>query len=75
MRFDVGSFWTALDSRRQRHGLTWKEVAAETGVAASTLTRIGQGKRPDIDNAVALATWLDLGLECWTVQRALGETP
>ena len=32
-------------------------------MAASTLTRIGQGRRPDIDGLAALATWsgLDVG--------------
>jgi len=64
--FDIFAFWKALDSRRQRLGMNWWNVAEETGVAPSTLTRIGQGRSPNLDNAVRLASWLDLGLECWT---------
>ena len=42
--FDVRKFWEALDATRQSRNMTWKLVANKTGVAASTLTRIGQGK-------------------------------
>jgi len=37
--------------------LQWKQVAEQAGVSASTLTRIAQGKRPDIDGFFALAAW------------------
>ncbi|MEM1377920.1 MAG: helix-turn-helix domain-containing protein [Pseudomonadota bacterium] len=58
--FDVAGFYAALDGVRQSRGITWKKVASETGVAASTLTRIGQGKRPDVDGLAALASWSNL---------------
>lgn len=62
-RFDAESFYAALDGTRQARKLSWKIVAAEAGVAASTLTRMGQGKRPDVDGLAALASWsgLDVG--------------
>jgi transcriptional regulator with XRE-family HTH domain len=44
--FDVEAFFAALDAHRQAKKLTWKQVAPETGVSASTLTRIAQGKKP-----------------------------
>ena len=69
VRFDIIAFFRVLDSSRRRQGLSWKQVAEQTGVAASTLTRIGQGHHPDLDNALALAEWLGLGLDCWVVQR------
>lgn len=59
-RFDTESFYAALDSTRRARNLTWKSVAAQAGVAASTLTRMGQGKRPDIDGLAALAIWSGL---------------
>lgn len=59
-RFDVEGFFAALDNVRQSRRRTWKKVAEEAGVAASTLTRIGQGRRPDIDGLAALATWSGL---------------
>lgn len=57
LRFDAEGFFAALDSERQARRLTWKQVATEAKVAASTLTRMGQGKRPDIDGLAALASW------------------
>lgn len=56
-KFDAEAFYAALDSVRQAKDLTWKQVAAKAGVAASTLTRMGQGKRPDVDGLAALASW------------------
>lgn len=61
--FDAGTFYEALDSVRQARRLNWKQVAAESGVSASTLTRMAQGKRPDVDGLAALVAWsgLDAG--------------
>jgi transcriptional regulator with XRE-family HTH domain len=56
-RFDAEAFFQALDAQRQSRRLTWKQVAAESGVSASTLTRMAQGKRPDVDSLAALVTW------------------
>ena len=56
-RFDSGAFYEALDATRQARNLRWKQVAAATGVSASTLTRMAQGRRPDIDGLAALASW------------------
>lgn len=59
-RFDSGAFYGALDGTRQARGLNWKQVAAATGVSASTLTRMAQGRRPDVDGLAALASWSGL---------------
>jgi transcriptional regulator with XRE-family HTH domain len=56
--FDPSSLFEALDTARSARGLQWKQVAEQTGVSASTLTRIAQGKRPDVDGFAALAAWL-----------------
>jgi transcriptional regulator with XRE-family HTH domain len=58
--FDTESFHAALDSQRMAMNLTWKDVAAESGVSASTLTRMSQGKRPDVDGLAALLKWSGL---------------
>ncbi|HEY8722249.1 MAG TPA: helix-turn-helix transcriptional regulator [Gaiellaceae bacterium] len=58
--FDGGAFYSALDATRDSRRLNWKQVAEETGVNASTLTRMGQGKRPDLDSLAALYTWAGL---------------
>jgi transcriptional regulator with XRE-family HTH domain len=61
--FDTGAFHAALDSQRLAMAMTWKEVAAEAGVSASTLTRMSQGKRPDVDGLAALLRWSGLKAE------------
>lgn len=65
--FDAGAFYEALDGVRQGKGrgkgLTWKQVAEESGVSASTLTRMAQGKRPDVDGLAALLAWSGLDAE------------
>lgn len=58
--FDSGKFYAALDSERASRGLTWKQVAEESGVSASTLTRMAQGKRPDVDGLADLLAWSGL---------------
>src|SRR3989475_13187214 len=55
--FDSEAFFGALDAVRVSRKLNWKEVAKGTGVSASTLTRMAQGKRPDVDGLAALCTW------------------
>ena len=59
-RFDSGGFYEALDATRRARNLNWKQVAAQSGVSASTLTRMAQGKRPDVDGLAALTSWSGL---------------
>lgn len=58
--FDLGRFHAALDAQRAVKGLTWKDVAEQSGVSASTLTRMSQGKRPDVDGLALLLAWSGL---------------
>jgi len=58
--FDNEAFFAALDAERISRKMHWKAVAAEAGVSASTLTRIGQGRRPDVDSFAALSAWAGL---------------
>lgn len=58
--FDITGFHAALDAQRVAKGLNWKEVSEESGVSASTLTRMSQGRRPDIDGLALLLAWSGL---------------
>ena len=58
--FDAEAFYSALDSVRDAREKNWKQVAGESGVSASTLTRMAQGKRPDVDGLAALCAWSGL---------------
>ncbi len=62
-RFHNEAFYAALNATRLGRQLTWKDVAKEADVSASTLTRIGQGKRPDVDGFAALLNWSGLKAE------------
>jgi transcriptional regulator with XRE-family HTH domain len=62
-RFDSEAFYAALNATRLGRQKTWKEVAQESGVAASTLSRIGQGTKPDVNGLAALLTWSSLKAE------------
>lgn len=55
--FDAGAFYETLDGERRTRGLAWKEVAAKAKVSPSTLTRLGQGRRPDVDSFARLVAW------------------
>jgi transcriptional regulator with XRE-family HTH domain len=58
--FDSEAFFASLDAVRVSQKITWKEVAKRTGVSASTLTRMAQGRRPDVDGLAALCLWSGL---------------
>jgi transcriptional regulator with XRE-family HTH domain len=61
--FDAEAFYQALDAARVARCLNWKQVAAASGVSASTLTRMAQGKRPDVDGLAALTAWSGLSAD------------
>jgi len=66
IRFDAKALYAALDEQRRARGLTWADVARETGVAASTLKRTQDGGRLELDGALAMVTWLGRTVESFT---------
>ncbi len=64
-RFDAETFYAALDAERRSRRYTWKQVAQEAQVSASTLTRMAQGRRPDVDSLAALVTWAGLSADAF----------
>jgi len=58
--FNGEAFYRALESTVSARSKTWKQVAAETGVGASTLARMGQGRKPDAASLAALSAWAGL---------------
>src|SRR5438552_14677830 len=54
----------AIRRRRDELALSLRDVADQTSVSASTLSRIENGTgKPDADNIARLTTWLDVPLE------------
>jgi transcriptional regulator with XRE-family HTH domain len=63
-RVNTAELGSAIRRRREQHGLSLRDVADETGVSASTLSRIENGTgKPDADNIARLAAWLDMPIE------------
>jgi transcriptional regulator with XRE-family HTH domain len=58
--FNGDAFYKALENTVESRVKTWKQVAAETGVSASTLARMAQGRRPDAASLAALSAWSGL---------------
>ena len=69
-QFDVSALHAALDSERVARRITWKDVSAASGVSASTLTRLSQGKRPDVDSLAALTGWLGMPADRFMGRRS-----
>ena len=61
--FNAPGFYAALDGRRAEQGVSWRQVAGQAGVSQSTLTRLAQGKRPDVDSLAKLANWSQLSVD------------
>jgi len=72
--FDAEAFYEALDATREARHKNWKEVAAAAGISASTLTRMAQGKRPDVDSLSALIAWSGLKADDYVVVEARKRT-
>ena len=62
-RFDAEAFYSALDAERRSRQQTWRRVAEEAQVSASTLSRMAQGRRPDVDSMAALVAWSGLSAD------------
>ena len=49
--------------------ISMRDVAAETGLSPSSLTRLAQGQKPDADGLVTLLAWLNAEPAAFTVPR------
>jgi len=62
-RFDTRALYEALDRQRAERGLSWQDVARETGVSAATMTRTKNGGRLEVDGMLAMVRWLGVPVE------------
>src|SRR5258708_15614138 len=54
----------AIKRKREENSLSLRDLANETGVSASTLSRIENGTgRPDADNIARLTQWLEMPVD------------
>jgi len=62
-RFDAKALYAALNRQREARGLTWSQVALETGVSAATIARTRRGGRLEVDGMLAMVGWLGRPVE------------
>lgn len=64
---DVVALHAALDATRTARGLSWRQLAKELGVSASTISRMANGLRPDVTAFAAMTTWLNMSADDFIV--------
>ncbi|MEV3979314.1 helix-turn-helix domain-containing protein [Nonomuraea sp. NPDC049758] len=74
---DVKALHAALDAARAKEGLSWRQLAKEIGVSASTISRMANGLKPDVTAFAAMTTWLRMPAESFYVDpmRSDAEEP
>jgi len=55
--FDAEAFYRALSRVVKARKVPWRQVARETGVTPSTLSRMAHGRRPDAASLAVLSAW------------------
>lgn len=74
-QLQVEALVAALDSERHVRKLSWRQLAGQAGVSPSTLTRMQQGKSPDVNTFSALTKWLNIPAERFYTAPAAQNTP
>ncbi|MFC8006550.1 helix-turn-helix domain-containing protein [Streptomyces olivaceus] len=64
---NVQALHAALDAARTEKGLSWRQLAKELGVSASTISRMANGLKPDVSAFAAMTTWLRMPAETFYV--------
>lgn len=71
---DVSALYEALDERRRSLEISWRNLAKAAGISPSTLTRMAQGRRPDVDSFAALTSWLGQPADLFLGRGDVGPT-
>ena len=67
---DVTALTAAIMAVTRHRKISMRDVAAETGLSPSTLTRLAQGQKPDADGLVTLLAWLNADAASFAVPRS-----
>lgn len=69
--FNSEAFSMAVNLRREMERLTLRELGDSLGgISASTLSRIENGDKPDIESFISLFAWLQLPIERFIKESA-----
>ncbi|WP_410580166.1 helix-turn-helix domain-containing protein [Amycolatopsis sp. lyj-108] len=66
---DVNALHTALDATRDAKGLSWRQLAKEIGVSPSTMSRLANDLKPDVNAFAAMVTWLGVSADTFIVNE------
>jgi transcriptional regulator with XRE-family HTH domain len=66
---DVGGLYAALDAARASKELSWRQLAKEIGVSPSTMTRMGNSQKPEINAFAAMVRWLNMPAETFMIDE------
>jgi transcriptional regulator with XRE-family HTH domain len=55
---DVQALHEALDAARQTRGWSWRQLARELELTPSTMSRLANGQKPDVDAFATMVSWL-----------------
>lgn len=64
-RFDWDGFFYDLNTIRLKRRASWKDVAQQARVTASSLTRLEQGKKLTVENLARLLVWSGLSFDTY----------
>lgn len=70
LRVDVQSLHSALNKAREGRGISWRQLAKDVGVSASTISRMANGLKPDVTAFAAMTRWLKMPAEDFYVGGA-----
>lgn len=62
---DVSKLYAALDAAREAKGISWRQLAKEIEVSPSTLSRLANDLKPDVNAFAAMVTWLNVPAEAF----------
>jgi transcriptional regulator with XRE-family HTH domain len=78
---DVAGLYAALEAAKQSKGMSWRQLAREIGVSPSTMSRLANDLKPDVNAFAAMVRWLNIPAERFMIdveeqrQRRESEQP
>jgi len=75
-KVNVEALYAALDQKRDRRKISWRDLAKEVNVSPSTLSRIRHGDaRPSVEAFASLTEWLGMSPESFISSDTPVEEP
>ena len=60
---DIPALYVALDARRNREEMSWRELAKELNLSPSVFTRLAQGRQPEVSSYARMTNWLGVSMD------------